>query len=111
MSEFSALINAIIMLPVGAAIDGLYARQCIRHVEKHGYRLAGILLHDWSSALTMLRSEEAEVIVMARAEHFDPDWTPRVEFVGPDTRDLSRYAKPRNEGTGDSRSRRPRITR
>lgn len=108
MSQISTIVNALIMLPVGAAIDGVYARQCLRHIERRGYELAGIV-HDWSTALTKLRADEAEVVVFARLEHFEPDWTPRIEYVGDETRDLAKPVRPpRNEGPGDGRHRRPR---
>lgn len=114
MPKFSTIINAIILLPVGAAIDGSFARQCVTHIERHGYRLAAVLT-DWATALTMIRSKEAEVVVLAQREHFEPDWSPRIEFVGADTRELIRNGRisPRIEQSGDeddSRRRRPRPT-
>lgn len=112
MSNLSTIVNAIILLPATAAIDSAYARQCLAHVERRGYEIVGIL-HDWATALVMLRSNEAEVVVFARQEHFEPDWTPRIEFVGADTRDLVKHGHvrartERHANTDDSRNRRPR---
>lgn len=112
MSNLSTIVNAIILLPASVAIDGAYARQCVTHIERRGYELVGIL-NDWATALVMLRSNEAEVVVFARQEHFEPDWSPRIEFVGADTRELVRtgHTRPRNErrtNSDDSRNRRPR---
>jgi hypothetical protein len=109
--QFSTIVKAVILLPIGAAIDGSFARQCITHIERHGYRLAAVLT-DWAAALTMLRSKEAEVVVLARREHFEPDWTPRIEFVGADTQELIRAGRvsrriERSANADDSRNRRP----
>lgn len=111
MPQFSTIIKAIILLPVGAAIDGSFARQCLAHIERRGYRLAGVLT-DWAAALTMTRSREAEVVVIAQRDHFESDWTPRIEFVGADTRELLRNGRISDhiEQSGDpddSRNRRP----
>jgi hypothetical protein len=110
--KVSAIINAIILLPVGAAIDGAFARQCITHIERRGYRLAAVLT-DWASALTMTRSKQAEVVVIAQREHFEADWTPRIEFVGSDTRELIRNGRisarieQSSDADDDPRNRRP----
>ena len=112
MTEVSTLIHAIMMLPVGVSVDSTYARHCLLHIERHGYELVGIV-HDWDTAVAQMRANEADVVVFAREEHFGSDWTPRVEFVGEETRDLPNFDaihKPRNERPqpgGDGRHRRP----
>lgn len=97
------------LLPVGAAIDSTRAKLCLIHAERHGYKLVG-LVHDWADALIKTRACEAEVVVLARAEDFQPDWTPRIEICGEETQDLVRYGRirPRNESpSADPRRRRP----
>lgn len=106
MTQFSTIINAIILLPAGVAIDSIYARHCIAHIERRGYELVGVV-HDWTTALTKVRAQEAEVVVFARRDHFDPDWTPRVEFVGQTSRDLRPELNTNNAGR--NRDRRPRM--
>jgi hypothetical protein len=104
--------NAIMLLPTGFGVDSTYARHCLLHIERRGYELAGIV-HDWDTAIAQVRADEAEVVVLAREEHFDPGWTPRIEYVGEETRDLPSFdsiRKPRNERAepgGEGRNRRP----
>lgn len=105
------IINAIIYLPRHIPLDSMFARQALAHIERRGYQLYSIV-HEWGDALRLTRDGSASVVVFARAEHFEPDFDPRIEFVGEETQDLTRIGKvqPRTERTGDSRSRRPRIT-
>lgn len=108
MAPFSTIINAIIMLPVGVAIDSARAKLCLIHIERRGYHLAGVV-HDWATALVKVRAQDAEVVVFADPDDFKADWTPRVEYVGDETQDLARYGhiRHRNESPGDGRHRRP----
>lgn len=109
MTELSALIKSIILLPVGAAIDSTRAQLCLAHIERRGYQLVGIV-HDWVAALATVRANEAQVVVFADPDDFQPDWTPRIEYCGDETQDLVRYGKifNRNESpSADLRRRRP----
>jgi len=109
VTKVSTFVRAIMLLPVGAAIDGIRARLCLVHAERHGYQLVG-LVHDWSTALAKTRAKEAEVVILAGPEDFQPDWTPRVEYCGDITQDLVRHGRirPRNESpAADARRRRP----
>ena len=107
------LINAIIYLPRHIPIDGMLAQQALAHIERRGYQLFSIV-HEWRDALLLVRAGVASVIVFARPEHFEPDFDPRIEFVGETTADLTRQGaviRNRNERDGgDGRHRRPRIT-
>lgn len=105
------IVNAIIYLPRHIPVDSMFARQALAHIERRGYQLYSVV-HDWRDALRLTRTGVASVVVFARAEHFEPDFEPRVEFVGEDTQNLARAgaAQARHGRTGDSRSRRPRIT-
>lgn len=111
-----AIVKALIYLPEHLSATGLLAQQARIHIEHRGYRLLGFV-HEWPQALGLLRARAATVIVFARPEHFEPTFEPRIEFVGEDTQNLTRYGTPpptrhRNErhSEGDSRSRRPRPT-
>ena len=112
MTEIPTATHAIMMLPDGVTIDSTYARHCLLHIERRGYELVGIV-HDWDTAKAQMRDDKAEVVVFAREEHFGSDWTPRVEFVGEETRDIPSFDsinKPRNERPqpgGEGRNRRP----
>jgi len=110
-----AIVKALIYLPEHISATGILAQQARAHIEFRGYRLLGFV-HTWPEALNLVRTRFASVIVFARAEHFEPTFEPRIEFVGENTIDLTQFgapARPRNERhseTGDSRSRRPRPT-
>jgi len=110
VTHVSTKIKAIMLLPVGAAIDGIRAQICLIHSERRGYKLIGTVF-DWAAALSMLRAKEAEVVVLADPDDFKPDWTPRVEYAGDETQDLVRYGRIRHRNdppnAGDSRNRRP----
>lgn len=110
-TEISALIRSIMLLPAGAAIDSTRAQLCLIHIERRGYQLVGIV-HDWATALVKVRARDAEVVVLAGPEDFNPDWMPRIEYCGDETQELARYGYLRhhNEPPGDSgdvRHRRP----
>jgi hypothetical protein len=113
VTPFSTIVNAIILLPVGAAIDGTRAKLGLLHGERRGYKLVGIV-HDWETALIKTRAKEAEVVIIPDPNDFQPDWTPRIEYVGDETQDLARYGhiRHRNDGPdGGGRHRRPRPAR
>jgi hypothetical protein len=104
-------VTAIIFLPASFALDSLFARQCMEHVSRRGYKLLTIV-QQWPVVEQLLRDGRAQVVVFASQDHWSDDWSPRVEFVGEDTVDLVRLgrSRPRNDRrAGDDRSRRPRI--
>jgi hypothetical protein len=109
----SPLTRAILFVPQGIALDSIYVREGMEHIARHGYELV-TLVHDWDVVLQLMGLRRVDVVVFARKEHRDPDWKPRVEYVGEETQDLVRLGRhrPRNEGpsnTGDGRHRRPRL--
>ncbi|MDT4991401.1 MAG: hypothetical protein QOH97_1293 [Actinoplanes sp.] len=59
----------------------LFVTQCLTYCSAQGYQVAGIIRGDWGNAADMLRRGLASVIVVARAEHLDPNREPRVEIV------------------------------
>jgi hypothetical protein len=74
-------ICAVIFLPPGAPIDGPFARQCLEHIAREGYRLLTVAW-EWQVAWSLLRSGDAQIIVVARGEHMDPCRVPRFEVAG-----------------------------
>lgn len=100
-------LRAVILLPQNCPIDAQYAQDCREHVERRGYQLLTAAWR-WEVVDAMFRRGMIDVVVMARREHFDTAWLPKVEFVGQTTRDL-RPAMQRNAGRDNSRGRRPRV--
>lgn len=106
------IINAVIYLPPAVALDSMWARQCLAHIERRGYHLLSVV-SVWADALTMTRGGQAQVIVFARQDHLTEDFCPRIEFVGDETVDLCQFGTVQPRGAkpgeaGDVRSRRPR---
>jgi len=104
------LIHAIIYLPPIVAMDGQLAAHCLEHIARRGYRLVTVA-RDWALVDQLIRKNLAEVVVFAKQSHIDPDWLPRIEVVGEDTRDLCASRKrPRNDAPkAAERTRRPRL--
>lgn len=73
------MTTAVIFVP--ATHFELYASQCLTYCAARGYEVAGIVTGTWSSAISVLASRTATVLVVARAEHLDPDREPRLEIV------------------------------
>jgi hypothetical protein len=76
-------------MPDGVDQHGVMAENCLAHCDRRGYTVT-MVAHDWDGALQALGAGLATVVVLARREHFDPTWKPRLEFVGQQTRDLHR---------------------
>jgi hypothetical protein len=106
------MITAILFVPAGVALDSIYVREGMEHLARHGYNLL-TFASDWAVVLQLIALGRADVVVFARKEHRDPDWTPRVEYVGEETQEIIRLgrSRPRNQRSeeGDGRNRRPRI--
>jgi hypothetical protein len=106
------IINAAAFVPMAADLSSLHAAQCLAHIERRGYRLFSVL-RTWAQVVEALHAGAVEVVVFARRDHLDPEWTPRFEYVGDETRDLlaGERAKPRNNSPGAaSRQRRAQLT-
>lgn len=88
---------AIIFLPTSVDLDSTLAAHCLEHIGRRGYRLLTIA-RDWPVVEQLLRGGSAQVVVFARKSHIDPDWAPRFEVVGEDTRDDVAGRRLRNAG-------------
>jgi hypothetical protein len=102
------IIHAVIYLPAVIALTDPLAAHCLEHITRRGYALFTVA-RDWSLVQLLLRQGTVQVVVLARREHLDPDFTPRVEVVGQDTRDNRPALMQRNPGR--NRDERPRIRR
>jgi 2,4-dienoyl-CoA reductase-like NADH-dependent reductase (Old Yellow Enzyme family) len=81
------IINAVILVP---QIDHMaHIAVCTEYCQQQGYRVESVIKSqldyvtrsDWEAAASMREAGLADVIVMARPEHFDPAWETRVEFA------------------------------
>lgn len=103
------VIQAVIFLPADLALDGIYVKQCLEHLDRRGYRLATIA-REWHVVERLLRLGMAEVVIFARRSHIEPTWTPRFEIVGDTTREIAAGRKPRNDlPRAAGRNQRPRL--
>lgn len=101
------MIRAIIYLPLELALDSLLARHCLEHIGRRGYELLTVA-REWAIVVQLLHLGRAEVVVFARRGHIDPNWTPRFEIVGDDTRDLC-AGRPRKDDRHREGDDRPRL--
>lgn len=102
MTSQANTTKAAIFLPADLPEDGLFTQQALMHIERRGYQLACMPLRDWPTVLHILRERLATVIVVARSEHLDPGFEPRVEVVGEETQ---RLCLPPKESGNDKRNR------
>lgn len=79
------MTTAVIFVPADIPEDGQFTQECLAHLERRGYQLGAAPLRNWDLVLQILRARLATVVVIARREHFDPGYEPRVEFVGEET--------------------------
>lgn len=101
--------RAVIFVPQGNPNDSHFADLCLGHIEEHHYRFFTVAWN-WNTVLAMFAQDLADVCVMARREHLDPSWTPRVEFVGDDNDGRPRpRPKSGQRNAGRNRDRRPRL--
>jgi hypothetical protein len=77
--------EAVVYVPAGAVCDdGLFARRGVAHIERRGYRFAGVL-RNWKHVLD--QAARGVVVVFARREHAAtvPGCAVEHEFVGEET--------------------------
>lgn len=108
----SEIEEVIIFLP--EMNDG-WLLQCIEHCARAGYIYSLIVGQEDAVGSTLLGGGgEIRTVIVARAEHFQPYWWPRLEVVGEETRRITREvaASARTPPTArpePPRSRRPNI--
>jgi hypothetical protein len=82
---------AFVFVPPGIPSDGHYAREGVTHIERRGYRFAGVL-RDPDHVEQFLDQGTAEIVVFARTVHRTAEWAGtglRQEVVGEETRRLT----------------------
>lgn len=107
----AAATCAVIYLPPSSPVDGPMAQRCLVHVEARGYQLAGIV-RTREEIGRCFRTGVATVAVLARREHWDPLWEPRIEVAAEEQCDPARpqlLARKRNEGA--QHRERPQLLR
>ncbi len=95
---------AVIFVPAGADA-ATFTATCLDYCRARGYQVLGVVTGDGQNAFDLLREGKANVIVMARPEHRDPTWEPRVEFVTDAAPALQKHD---NSRSASLRQRRPR---
>jgi hypothetical protein len=100
--------NAVIYIPAAAAHLAVYADQCLAHCAARGYDVAGIVNTGWAAVVAVLASRAAQVVVVARPDHLDPDRVPRIEIAGQPSTPV---VQSRNAGPGMTSGSIPRRLR
>lgn len=99
------MITAVIF--VSADAPQSHVDRCLNHCITHAYEITTVVRGDWNEVTRMRASGEAQVVVIARWDHLDPERLPRVELA-------TVAALPPNTdppGRARSRTRRPQNAR
>lgn len=108
----SEIEEVIIFLP---SMNDAWLLACIGHCGVHGYVYSIVIGNEAAVGETLLGGRgEIRRVIVARAEHFQPAWWPRLEVAGetarPVTREVAESARtPPAERPAPPRSRRPNI--
>lgn len=94
---------AVIFVPATSGATQ-FAAACLDYCKSRGYQVLGVVTGDGDALFDMLRARQANVVVMARPEHRDPAWEPRLEFVSNAATAAAKYD---NRGPASLRKRRP----
>jgi len=73
--------HAVIFIPAAFSVAD-YAAQCLAYCASRGYEVAGIITTNWAAVVSVLAAEAAQVVVVARPDHLDPNRVPRIEIAG-----------------------------
>lgn len=95
------MTTAVIFVPNGQY--ELYASLCLNYCVAKGYEIGGVIQGDWEAVVRTISAGIATVVVVARPEHINPAWEPRIEIAGTATID-----QPDNDRARSMRRRRPR---
>jgi hypothetical protein len=105
--------NAFIYHPEGER-HARWVNDSIAHCDRRRYDWS--LIHgDVDRVGHLLCANGGGIVVVARAEHFQPLWLPRIEVVGDETRRITRGLQVRANAAPNARNaprgRRPNIIR
>lgn len=103
--------RAVIYQPAGD-VNAVWFNECRDHCERRGYEWS--LIHgDVDRVGHLLCANSGGIVVVARPEHFQPLWLPRIEVVGDDTRRITRGMVGRANAAPNARQgargRRPNV--
>jgi hypothetical protein len=73
------VISAVVFVPTGPDFDRWFGI-CAEYCERHRYQIAAVAT-DWDDVLTVLRSDEAQIAVVARRDHLPASRKHRLEVV------------------------------
>lgn len=76
-------MRAVITVPAGPKEDvDTWVRECLAWCDSEAIPVAHTLIgHGWHAAIEMVTSGEAEIIVVARESHLEPDRVPQLRIV------------------------------
>ncbi len=95
--------KAAILYPEGE-VNELYIARALNHCQECKYAVYGIV-RTWEAAFDLIARREVQVIVVARRDHIDPNWAPRVEVAG----EFSRIVAASTRGSANQRIRQRRA--
>jgi hypothetical protein len=75
----NAVMTAIIFVP--KAHVAAHLGTCLAYCTARGYEVGGIVSTSWLAVLAIRLTGDADVIVVARPDHIDPEQELRVEVV------------------------------
>lgn len=76
-------LRAIIYVPDGPD-RARWTMRCLKHCRDHDYSVVAVTPTGeagWHDIIQMIAADEADVIVVGRREHLDPQRTPRTEIA------------------------------
>lgn len=90
---------AVIYIPAAHHLAN-YADQCFAYCLVRGYAVTGVITTNWADVMAVMGAKAAQVIVVARPDHLDPDREPRIEVADDspppaDPDDAERRRRPR----------------
>jgi hypothetical protein len=74
------VLRAVLFLPAGVSSAAQWTNACGAYIQRRGYRLAAVCAA-WRDAVRLITTGAADVIVVGRRDHLDPDRTPRLDIV------------------------------
>jgi hypothetical protein len=108
-------LRAIIYVLGGMELTQRWTEKCLAWIQQRGYLLDSIITEDdhearpgLANGIEMLKSGQAQVLVVATADYLPSDWVPRFEVAGdPD----SPFAIPPGNRPASDRAPRQRRAR
>ncbi|MEU8181227.1 hypothetical protein AB0B85_00795 [Micromonospora sp. NPDC049044] len=74
---------AVIWVPATVEPSEPAVTRCLAHLDRHSYRLAGIVRAPWETVEQTMIDGDVDVVVIADLAHLPPDRSPRIEVATP----------------------------